>query len=251
MRLGNYEIVHSPEGLARIRQLSSGELMHPLAEPLHESVELYVKPSGLLDRLAQPIKDPLVLWDVGLGAATNAMAAILSVECVKKPIRPLELISFENDLDGLRLALSQADQFSHLRNHEAPGMLLEKKLWHSAKLKIRWSGIEGDFLETCRNAPQPEIIFYDPFSPRSDPALWGGDAFRLIARRVLPDAVLVTYGAASHARAALASSGFRWSRAAGLGPKRETTIAVFSPEDQNVTLDGRVDRDAHPVDQQV
>ena len=70
----------------------------------------------------------LVVWDVGLGAASNAMAAIACFERLQAlhgadALRPLRLISFERDLDPLILATKKSACFPHLQ-HAAPHALL-------------------------------------------------------------------------------------------------------------------------------
>ena len=98
------DIVTSPAGHASIRQISSGEVMHSVNRPSDEAERLYVQQSGLADRLRQPAPDEseLVIWDVGLGAASNAMAALHCFEraCAEHgaaTVRPLRLVSFEID----------------------------------------------------------------------------------------------------------------------------------------------------------
>jgi queuine tRNA-ribosyltransferase len=85
--LGDYEIHTSASGFSSffsMRQKSSGEIMHSVSEPSEEAERLYVRQLGLAERLrscALPESEaPLVVWDVGLGAATNAMAAIRCFE---------------------------------------------------------------------------------------------------------------------------------------------------------------------------
>src|SRR3972149_5144242 len=59
---------------------------------------------------------PLVLWDVGLGAAANAMAAIGCYEeqAAAHPLRGLQIVGFEDDLDSLRLAFGGDHLFPYL-----------------------------------------------------------------------------------------------------------------------------------------
>src|SRR3982751_1103169 len=104
LRLGDYELHRPWEGFSSIRQISSGEIMHSRTDPIEEARKVYVEQAGLAERLREGSMEPLMLWDVGLGAAANAMAAI---ECHEQamPGRPLSIFSFENDLDPLRLAL--------------------------------------------------------------------------------------------------------------------------------------------------
>src|ERR1041385_1098095 len=111
VRLGDYEIHRAWEGFASIRQISSGEIMHSRPDPIQEARELYVEQSRLAERLRS---ESLVVWDVGLGAAANAMAAIDSYE-ESSSTRPFQIVSFENDLDSLRLALTNPQNFPYLR----------------------------------------------------------------------------------------------------------------------------------------
>jgi queuine tRNA-ribosyltransferase len=91
LRLGRYEVIVGETGgagghvglganVARIRDTLSGEVMHSVNDPIVEARSLYVEQSRLTERLLQPGLGPLVVWDVGLGAATNAMAAVAAVE---------------------------------------------------------------------------------------------------------------------------------------------------------------------------
>lgn len=226
--LGRFEIVGSDSGFSSVRDRASGEIMHSVNDPLEEARSVYVRQSGLAQGAAEK---PLVLWDVGLGAATNAMAAILELEAVatRGPVHPVTIVSFENDLDSLRLASGHPAEFPHLR-HAAPGRLLRDGFWGSADGKIRWQLVEGDFKDTVAAAAAPDLIFYDPFSYKTDGELWTLKAFARVAERCHGRAVeLFTYSASTAVRAALLGAGFRVAKGVGTGPKEETTIAL-TPE---------------------
>ncbi len=118
-----------------------------------------------LERLEEADTHPLVVWDVGLGAGTNAMATIRAVEAMdqERRKRRLVLVSFENDLDSLRLALRHPLWFKHL-HHAAPHALLAKNQWLSASGAIDWLLLQGDFAALKFDAPVPDVIYFDPFS---------------------------------------------------------------------------------------
>ena len=243
-RLGDYEIHPGPGGFNSVRQISSGEVMHSVNRPDDEADQLYVGQSHLATRLTTPAKDnaELVVWDVGLGAATNAMAVLRCYErCLPAHapatpegaapdgpvLRPLRLVSFECDLDPLRLASSKAGYFPHMR-HSAPQAILTDGHWTHASGGMRWELLHGDFLAFMDKAPAPDIIFYDPFSYKTDSALWTAETFaRVLAACAPKSAELYTYSAATAARVALLSAGFYVGEGAGTGPKADTTI-VFS-----------------------
>lgn len=236
-RLGNYEIIESEKGYWSVRQKSSGEVMHSVSNPTEEANELYIKQSNLSERLTRISQsnemetntetiEPLVIWDVGLGAATNAMAAIVCQEAISNP-RPMQLISFESDLDPLKLAIKNAGRFPHLY-HKAPRKLLERGIWISESGNLTWNLVFGDFAKSFSNEKIPDLIFYDPFSFKTDSLLWKSDFFhQLFLYLKSSDKIirLYTYSASTAVRSALLHAGFWVGKGVGIGPKSDTTIA--------------------------
>jgi queuine tRNA-ribosyltransferase len=245
LKLGRYEVIIR-DGMGHIREMVSGEVMHSVNDPAEEARSLYVEQSRLVERLTEPDTAPLVVWDVGLGAASNAMAAIQAVESMRgrpdprppdRPARPLTLVSFENDLDSLKLALRHPAWFKHLR-HAAPRGLLADNRWSSAAAGVDWLLLRGDFSATKFTAPLPDVIFFDPFSFKTDSALWTLAAFRELADLVSVKAVeLFTYSYSTGVRAALLAAGFYVARGRSTGPKAETTVGL-TPR-AAVAADGR------------
>lgn len=232
-KLGDYEMITSPQGFSSIRQVSSGEVMHSVSAPSDEANRLYIEQSALAARLiSAPGESPaeLVVWDVGLGAASNAMAALQCFEQTlteKGPagLRPLRLVSFECDLDPLKLASRHAAHFPHLR-HGAPYAILADGRWSHASGLMHWELLAGDFLEHLEESAVPDLIFYDPFSAKTDSALWTPEVFARIAQHcVLKSTELYTYSAATAVRVALLSAGFFVGEGLGTGPKASTTVA--------------------------
>jgi queuine tRNA-ribosyltransferase len=195
--------------------------MHSVNNPIEEAERLYIEQSRLSERLLEE-GPPLVIWDVGLGAATNAMMAIRAYEKVL-PKRALKIISFENDLDSLKLALKHPFKFPYLK-HSAPHHLLKNGFWESAGL--RWELVEGDFLEKMKEISSPDFIFYDPFSYKTNSELWSGECFSKIFAKLSEATELYTYSSSTSVRAALLQAGFFVARGLGVGPKEETTIAA-------------------------
>jgi queuine tRNA-ribosyltransferase len=227
LKRGRYEVLVRDE-VGFIRDCGSGEVMHSVTDPLVEARSLYVEQSRLIERLQAGGSDPLVVWDVGLGAAANAMAAILEVEkCELGPNRRgLKLVSFENDLDSLQLALDHPRWFKHLR-HPAPAMLLRRRAWENAAAAIQWQLLVGDFAEQKLAAQPPDIIFFDPFSFKTDGALWTQASFSSLLRVCSASATeLYTYSYSTSVRAAMLAAGFHVAKGRGTGPKAETTIAL-------------------------
>ncbi len=229
-RLGDYELHQSAKGFHSIRQVSSGEIMHSVSPPSEEANRLYIEQSALAARLRETNDNELVIWDVGLGAATNAMAVVQCFERCYAEIdgatpRQLRLISFELDLDPLLLATKHSAYFPHL-HHGAPSKILAHGSWQHDSQLLRWELRRGDFRDFIDSAAPPDFIFYDPFSYKADSELWTGEIFaRVFQRCSVKPAELYTYSASTAVRVALLSAGFCVAQGVGTGPKSETTIA--------------------------
>ena len=236
-RLGDYEVHVAPEGFASIRQISSGEIMHARTPPSEEARLLYIEPSRLAERLRETVAgnaEPFTVWDVGLGAGANAMAAIQCYEtqAAGGTVQAMHVVSFENDLDSLRLALTHNRDFLYLR-HGGPVGILQSGHWRSKQWAgLSWKLVTGDFLTSLDEARTtvhgtPDVIYYDPFSGNADGRLWTLDAFRRLRAACGNRGVeLFTYSASTAARAALLAAGWYVARGRGIGGRAETTVAL-------------------------
>jgi len=230
-RLGDYEVHRSVQGFSSLRHISSGEVLHSMNAPSEEANQLYVEQSCLAARMVQQpaSTDALVIWDVGLGAAFNAMAAVRCFErCYaeggKNLLRLLQLVSFDWDLDSLTLAAKHPDRFPHLR-HGAPVKILTDGTWEHASGLLHWELRKGDFRDCLAAARTPDLIFYDLFSARTNAALWTAEIFaRIFQRCASKSAELYTYSASTAVRVALLTAGFFVAEGIGTGPKATTTI---------------------------
>lgn len=237
-RLGDYEVHRHEAGFASIRQSSSGEIMHSHNPPLQEANELYVEQSNLLSALTKTADGvatdkPLVIWDVGLGAAANAMAAVQCHETLQTTgvaCRALHIVSFENDLDSLKLALANHQEFPYLW-HGGPRALLSQGSWVCKRTEqIRWSLFEGEFLTQLAQADAPDLIYFDMFSSKSSGEEWTLQAFETIWKACASaNTQLFTYSRSTAVRACLLAAGFFVASGRSTGAKAETTIAM-TPE---------------------
>lgn len=238
---GSCEMITLPNGLRAVRERASGEVMHPGAGPRAEAESVYVLASRLEQRLAEG-GDPLVLFDVGLGAATNAITAWRASEALAAGARRLEIVSFERELDALKLAL-------HPDNAEAMGLTGEAHAAASALLanghyetpRTSWRLRLGDFREWLSGWPagSVDVVYWDMFSPKSAPELWTAAMFAAVRRVCREGATLHTYSASTSTRSGLLLGGF----AVGVGPRTgeraETTVAATRVADLEGPLDAK------------
>jgi queuine tRNA-ribosyltransferase len=144
------------------------------------------------------------------------------------PVSALRIVSFENDLDSLRLAFRHNRDFPYLR-HSGPAAILTDGQWQSRQHPgLSWQLIPGDFLRTMAQAPgPPDLIFYDMFSTKTSGDVWTFSAFRQVFEACAGGAAeLFTYTCSTANRAALLAAGFYVARGRNAGEKLETTIAL-------------------------
>ena len=234
----SHEIVRTRGGALAIRSLAESEVMHPGVGPLVEAEQLYVRQSRLRERLmAAGAGQRLVLFDVGLGAGSNALAARSVSEALPEAAAVLELVSFERDLGALALALTAGPDLGwHGEAADAARALLAHDAHDTAR--TRWRLVRGELPETlARQAARADIIYWDPFSPRANPALWTVAAF-LEARRVAgARCTLYTYSASTATRLALLLAGWAVGVGDATGEKAQTTAAAVAAGDLARPLD--------------
>jgi queuine tRNA-ribosyltransferase len=223
---GAFELVSLATGASAVRHKASGEVMHPIG-PWQEANALYVEQVGLGSLLASGRR--VRILDVGLGAGTNAVAALSCAKATAalESTAAIEIVSLERDLDALRLALSDGEGFPFLDPwRSACDALLERGVWEGAA--AAWRVISGDARETIDRALGAfDLVYFDPFSPKTNPALWTVDFARRLRDRCAPDARVVTYSAATPTRVMFLLAGFAVGQGAATGTRQETTIAAL------------------------
>jgi queuine tRNA-ribosyltransferase len=218
---GAFALRASPAGFTSVVHVASGEVMHSVSHPDEEADRVYVAQSAILAEVLAGAR-PAVVWDVGLGAGHNAMALVRRLDAAPGH-GAVHLISFERDLDGLRLALEHGKALPHLR-HPGPHRLAARGAFHRPSLV--WELRAGDFLDEMARAPAPDVVFYDPFSAKVDGPLWTLAALERLARHLIRPAEVLTYSRSTAVRSALLAAGLYVARGVPSGPKEETTIAI-------------------------
>ncbi len=234
----SHEVVTTSAGALAMRCQETGETMHPGVGPRIEAEALYVQQSKLAARLATQTA-PLVLFDVGLGAGSNALAAFALAEAAPPGCAPLHIVSFERDLGALKLALQHSAAFGlDGTAGEAARTLLASGEHRSAR--TTWSLRHGDLLTALASEPaRADIVFWDPFSPKANPTLWTVAAFAACRRVAGPRCTLFTYSASTATRVALLLAGWAVGVGDAIGSKTQTTAAAIDLADLARPLDRR------------
>jgi tRNA U34 5-methylaminomethyl-2-thiouridine-forming methyltransferase MnmC len=243
---GDYQIVQLANGEKTLFSASYGEKMHPGLGPAGEADLLYVRQLEIRERL-EAQDGEFVIWDVGAGAAANAIAALRATRDLAGQLR---LISFDNTTEPLAFALDNAAALGYVAGYEHQmAVLLRDNCaeFANGKLNVRWEFFVGDFpgwLE--RRSPTrldsvPHAIFYDAFSPAKNPAMWTLPVFTNLFRALDPErpCALATYSRSTMIRATLLLAGFYVGDGRATGMKEETTVAANRAELLAEPLDAR------------
>ena len=223
-----FELVTVESGAKSLRSLEFCETFHPVTGPMAEAVTLHVAQQRLVERVASSVK-PFVIWDVGFGAAANAIAAIDALaDCGHE----VHLHSFEITTASIEFALLNADALGYIAAHEKSlRELLKNGIAYlgGAGTRIEWRLHPGDFCELVLHAApeSPHAIFYDPYSPTANPGMWTLEHFSALRRRLCDDApcLWTNYTRSTSVRVTLLLAGFFVGHGCGVGEKNETTVA--------------------------
>ncbi|MEW5741549.1 MAG: tRNA guanosine(34) transglycosylase Tgt [Myxococcota bacterium] len=231
VRHGDFELVTLKTGARAVRHLGHGEVMHPVG-PWEEANRLYVDQLGLERKLAERSDDPVRILDVGLGAGTNAVAALTRAQAMGElRQRDLEIVSLEVDVTPLQLALGDSEGFPFLVPwRTAAEALLHVGHWETPSLS--WRLLKGDAAAMIDEVDGYfDLVFFDPFSPEANPTMWTPKVLRTIRSRMrLQGALLATYSAATPTRVSFLLAGYFVGKGVSTGTRQETTVAASELE---------------------
>ncbi|MGO8838825.1 MAG: MnmC family methyltransferase [Limisphaerales bacterium] len=259
-----YRLVRLRNGACSVRALAEDETFHPGIGPAAEAGTLYVRQLRLPERVRES-RDEFAIWDVGLGAAANALTVIRLVrEGLKGKPACLRLVSFDHTTAAAVFALEHGAELGYVAGYESALAGLVKN--HSVKfsddrLQVEWTLEPGDFPTLLKQfpgrdalprdqadqqvgpteLPAPHAILFDPHSPKKNPAMWTAPLFADLFRQLnLQRAcALATFTRSTMARAALLLGGFFVGVGHPSGLKEETTVAANRLELLDEPLDRR------------
>ena len=80
--------------------------------------------------------------------------------------------------------------------------------------------------EALLNERHYHLVYFDAFSPETQPELWTQEVFEKVYRSLVAEGVLVTYCSKGIVRRALTAAGFKVEKVPGPHGKREITRAI-------------------------
>lgn len=216
------ELHTTEDGSLTLYAPTFGEHYHSMHGAVQESEHIYLG-LALRERMSswQEGDAPLRLFEVGFGTGLNALLSWREAEerhiplqyysIEKFPITPeiYEALHYE----GLGEEREVKDQL--LRLHTAPWDEAVELSPFFTLYKLR-----GD-LTTCTFPERLSVIYYDAFSPESQPELWAEVLFQRLGKVASSGAILSTYCAKGEVRRRLQRAGFLVERLPGPPGKRE------------------------------
>ena len=232
-----FELVPLAGGVTSLRSLANGQTFHPVVGPAVEAERLHVGGTRLVERAnALPAGRMPVIWDVGLGAAANALGAIRALAAGYRRAEDVVLHSYDRSLAALEFALAHATELDYPRGYEPA---LRSLLEHSeasvpvGRANVRWQVMPADFtrLTNRRGEAAPDAIFFDPYSPSVNPEMWTLELFTAIRAGLREDTpcLLTNYTRSTAVRVTLLLAGFFVGVGPSTGEKDETTVATNAP----------------------
>ena len=231
-----YKLVQLANGAHSVHSLVHGETFHPAIGPVAEAEALYVNQLSLGQRL-KDFGGELVIWDVGLGAAANALTVLRAVRELPCTIR---LVSFDQTSAPLEFALQHAEAlgyFGGYENHIHELLRANQVAFRDGQQSVNWELRLGDFpallaQPATQKLPKPHAILFDPHSPARNPEMWTLPLFTRLFQLLDPQRLcaLPTYSRSTIPRVTLLLAGFFVGVGHATGQKEETTIAANSPQ---------------------
>jgi len=206
------------DGSTTVWSGETGETYHSRFGAIEESRHIYIE-AGLKHYLKNHNRGHINILEIGFGTGLNALLTCL--------------YSIENQLNIYYEAIELfplTDEEYRVLNYPYlagdKGMifpLLHQSPWETEnKINEYFSikKVKAGFTE-YHSAGQYEIIYYDPFSPASQPGLWTPEILQKTYHLLGPGGLLVTYCSKGEVRRNLLSAGFEVEKIPGPKGKRE------------------------------
>jgi tRNA U34 5-methylaminomethyl-2-thiouridine-forming methyltransferase MnmC len=202
-----------------------GVAYHSTHGAIQETKHIFIE-AALNHYIQKKSIDKIKILDIGFGTGLNVFMTFLEsvkldseIDLTTIEAYPLS-ISIAEQLNYPRLlnALHYDDvfRFLHTLSWEEKHVLTNNFIFQKHLLDVKNITYTNDF----------DIIYYDAFSPESQPELWESDMLQLMFDALKKGGILTTYCAKGSFKRALKSVGFQVENIPGPRGKREITRAI-------------------------
>ena len=168
-------------------------------------------------------KTSIQLFELGFGTGLNAFLTLLAAKELKIKIKytTVELYPIDNQL------ITSLNYAELLSEPEKKFQKLHQAAWGKA-VEITdnfcLTKVQTDFLN-YRFSEKFDLIYFDAFSPDTQPEMWTQTAFEKIYKALNWNGILLTYSSKGTVKQALRASGFIVKRLKGPAGKRHILLA--------------------------
>ena len=202
-----------------------GVAYHSTHGAIQETQHIFIE-AALNHYIQQKSINKIKILDIGFGTGLNVFMTFL--ESIK--------LDFEIDLTTIEaypLSISTAQELNYPQllnalHYDTVFKSLHNLSWeekHSLSHSFSFQKHLLDFKNIAYNSVF-DIVYYDAFSPESQPELWESDMLQRVFEALKNGGILTTYCAKGSFKRALKSVGFQIENIAGPRGKREITRAT-------------------------
>jgi tRNA 5-methylaminomethyl-2-thiouridine biosynthesis bifunctional protein len=209
------------------------DIYHPQVGALAQARHVFLGGNGLPGRWGQ--RRHFVVVETGFGLGNNFLATWDAWRSDPARCERLHMVSVEKH-PLTRVDLQRAHANSPLTELAAellkawPPLTPNLHVLEFEGGRVRLTLVLGDVATVLPALRASADAFYlDGFAPARNPAMWQPRVLKALGRMATAGATLATWSVARELRDGLTSAGFEVSRAAGIGGKRDITVARWSP----------------------
>lgn len=197
-----------------------GESYHSHTGAVDEALKKYVIPCKIQDRAK---KGMITILDVCFGMGYNSAMAI-EVALKENPECIIEVIGLENDpeiIEKIQEVNPPIPFFVHYKKLSPTSCQFREKSVH---VKI----LLGDARKRVKEVQDEcvDAIFFDPFSPKTQPVMWQESFFKEMYRVLKRDGILATYSCARLGRENMSKAGLFYDDGPMVGRRGPGTLAT-------------------------
>jgi len=216
------KIILTEDGSHTLLDMNTGETYHSVHGAIQESEHVFIR-KGL--DLFKNSETAIHIFEVGFGSGLNALLTYLWAGKNKVPVqyKTIELypVPFETVKHLNYPRLLNVDEQLFWKMHKAGNektVLSEYFTFQKHEVALRDARLPSDTFD---------VVFFDAFSPGTQPDMWTEENFGKIAYAMKTGGILTTYSTKGDVRRALKANGFKIEKLPGPPGKREILRAVL------------------------
>ena len=216
------DLISTSDGSPTVRHSRFDETYHSIHGAVTESTHVFIR-AGLEYFLKKhPGSRNIKIFEMGLGTGLNALLTYRYLKEHDGPVCYHAVEKFPLEAwQKLNYARGEDERLFFERLHTSPW---DGGPWH--KDGFMWRKYRMDLMDFDFEPLSYHVIYYDAFSPVTQPDLWTPVLYARMYEALVPGGVWVTYVAKGQVRRDLQAVGFRVERLAGPPGKREMLRAV-------------------------